>query len=219
MRIAFTSDTHNQVSEKNPDHVDLFSCVRFADVLVHCGDATTQGTAEQIVQFSRWFAGLPCDIKIFVPGNHDKLFESDEMKARHLLDSSITCLINESLVLNGVSFYGSPIVPSFGQWAFGLARGSPEMRKARDEIPHCDVLITHGPPSDVLDFTSHHMEHAGCWDLYRRVANDPPKVHAFGHVHDGYGAKYDMRLCTMFLNVACCDPKYRPVNRPLIVEV
>lgn len=217
MRIAFTSDTHLQVSWNNPDHLDLFSNVRHADVVVHCGDATRQGTAFEINAFSSWFKELPCALKLFVPGNHDKLFQEDEMKARHLLDSSITCLIDESIVIDGVHFYGTPFLPSYGPWAFGLGRGSSEMRRARASIPHCDVLITHGPPANILDRVNTH--HAGCEDLYRRIACDPPKIHAFGHVHEGYGAKYDMRLETMFLNVACCDGNYRPVNRPLLADV
>ncbi len=217
MRIAFTSDTHLQVNNRKPEHIDLFKDVRHVDVLVHCGDATVRGTPPEIASFSAWFKELDCPIKLFVPGNHDILFQTNEMQARHLLDSSITCLMDESIVIDGVHFYGSPILPAYGPWAFGLERGSAEMRRARAAIPHCDVLITHCPPGNILDRVN--TDHAGCDDLYRRVVEIQPTIHAFGHVHEGYGSKYDWGLETLFLNVACCNHKYRPENRPLIADI
>ena len=58
-------------------------------------------------------------------------------------------------------------------------------------IPHdTDVLITHGPPMAILDYA--HGEHVGCADLWKRVTDIAPKVHAFGHIHEGSGVE-DLR--------------------------
>jgi len=38
---------------------------------VHAGDATNFGSANELVDFLRWFDALPHAQKVFVPGNHD----------------------------------------------------------------------------------------------------------------------------------------------------
>lgn len=215
MIIAFTSDTHNQTNEK---HADMFSLVKHADVLVHCGDATGMGRAEEIKQFSDWFMSLPCEKRIFVPGNHDMMFEEDEARARSLLDPSIVCLINQSIDIDDVRFYGSPHTPTFGQWAFMLSRGE-QIAEAWAKITPCDVLITHGPPHMTLDWSIWNMENAGCQELAKRVAAIKPNIHAFGHIHHSYGSLKRHDDSTMYLNAACCDERYKPRNRPLLAEI
>ncbi|MBE3042375.1 hypothetical protein IMZ48_07295, partial [Candidatus Bathyarchaeota archaeon] len=51
-----------------------------------------------------------------------------------------------------------------------------------------DVVITHGPPRGIFDM-SPQKARLGCPDLFASVARVKPKVHCFGHVHDGWGAK------------------------------
>nr|CAD70914.1 conserved hypothetical protein [Neurospora crassa] len=54
-----------------------------------------------------------------------------------------------------------------------------------------DVVITHGPPLGVLDVTaaSDPKTHAGCPFLFAAVAMARPRLHCFGHVPAGWGAK------------------------------
>lgn len=66
MRIVLVSDTHNQFSKvKVPD----------GDILIHAGDATGSGSLREVTEFSKELRGLPHSHKVFVPGNHDWLFE------------------------------------------------------------------------------------------------------------------------------------------------
>ena len=51
-----------------------------------------------------------------------------------------------------------------------------------------DILITHGPPKGILGTCSDGFD-AGCSDLSYEIWNRvKPKVHLFGHIHEGYGA-------------------------------
>ena len=51
MRILQISDTHNR-------HDELTNLPE-ADVVIHCGDFTEQGTEEETLDFLNWFIGLP----------------------------------------------------------------------------------------------------------------------------------------------------------------
>lgn len=51
-----------------------------------------------------------------------------------------------------------------------------------------DVAITHGPPKGIMD-RSHSGERAGCPDLFAATARARPRMHCFGHIHEGWGAK------------------------------
>ena len=101
-----------------------------------------------------------------------------------------------------------------------LARGD-EIRRKWDLIPEdTDVLITHGPPHGILDLVPSDMsgnyEHAGCEELLLAVKRVKPKLHVFGHIHEGYGVA--RRARTTFVNACICDAAYRPINEPVIIS-
>lgn len=45
--------------------------------------------------------------------------------------------------------------------------------------------MTHGPPHGILDFG--HGQNLGCESLLEAVARARPRMHCFGHIHEGYG--------------------------------
>ena len=49
--------------------------------------------------------------------------------------------------------------------------------------------MTHGPPRGILDQT-YSKERAGCPDLFAKIAQARPLIHCFGHIHEGWGARY-----------------------------
>ena len=63
MKILHISDTHG----KHHQLKDLPE----ADVIVHTGDITEEGTEEEVKDFIEWFCSLPYKHKIFIAGNHD----------------------------------------------------------------------------------------------------------------------------------------------------
>lgn len=219
MRVVFTSDTHN--------YLHLVS-VPDGDVLVHCGDATMHGKQSELLKFSKEFSALPHKVKIFVAGNHDESFEYRKYEALSYLDDSITYLEDSELVVDGVKFYGSPWQPKFYDWAFNLSRGLPLAEKWAMIPEDTNVLITHGPPYGIGDSTygvsSFLPEHVGCQALRLRVAAlsklNNLKVHAFGHIHEGYGLYTEESIPGIkFINASACDAAYHPLQEPIVVDL
>ena len=226
MRLVCISDTHNQ-----HDQLDVPN----GDVLIHAGDWTGTGTQKQVISFIRWFANQPHKHKVLIAGNHEVTldqpfydiywnnFHNKYPLGAHLIkdyvlrESGIHYLENTEVIIDGVKFYGSPAQPAFGCWAFGFDRGS-QIQSLWSKIPDdTDVLITHGPPygyGDMLDIG----DHVGCKDLLKVVQDRvKPKVHVYGHIHEGYGV-YDLGD-TKLINAASCDEHYQMNNPPIIFDL
>ena len=206
LTLVCISDTHTH-------HAQLV--IPEGDVLIHAGDITSRGEIESVEDFSRWLGKLPHKYKVVIAGNHDFCFERNNDEARSLL-SDFIYLQDESCEIESVKFYGSPWQPWFCDWAFNLRRGA-EIRAMWDIIPKdTDVLITHGPPLGHGDHMVH-GEDVGCEDLLEVVEQIGPKVHIFGHIHEGYGITDNGK--TKFVNASSCDVTYQIANEPLVIEV
>lgn len=181
------------------------------DILIHAGDITGQGTYEDLEDFNEWLGSLPHKHKIIVAGNHDWCFEWDKERCRKILTNAIY-LQDEAIEIEGFKIYGSPWQPEFFQWAFNLKRGA-ELREKWDLIPNdVDVLVTHGPPWGILDevANSQMLRNVGCQDLGDAVDRVKPKVHVFGHIHEGYGTQQEPE--TLFVNASINTARYRPIQ-------
>jgi Icc-related predicted phosphoesterase len=85
------------------------------------------------------------------------------------------------------------------------------------KIPNgVDVLVTHGPPFGVLDRTTTD-ELVGCEELLMAVERAQPRLHVFGHIHEGAGALVQGR--TLFVNASVCTVGYDPDNPIRVVDV
>lgn len=51
-----------------------------------------------------------------------------------------------------------------------------------------DVVMTHGPPMGILDAVQN-GDHVGCSHLLRAMRRCKPRLHCFGHIHEGWGAQ------------------------------
>jgi hypothetical protein len=118
--------------------------------------------------------------------------------------------------IDGIKFWGSPWQPEFYNWAFNLPRG-PELARVWAQIPNdTDVLITHGPPYGVLD-EIYHGKRVGCQDLSDALERVKPKVHVFGHIHEGYGVLEQNG--TTYVNASLCNQYYQLVHSPIVIDV
>lgn len=59
-------------------------------------------------------------------------------------------------------------------------------RKPIPDFPQVDIVMTHGPPRGVLDRCK--AGNVGCSHLLRAVQRARPRLHCFGHIHEGHGA-------------------------------
>ena len=190
MTILHISDTHGKHSQLR----DL----PLADVLVHSGDFTENGTESEAIDFLEWFTALPHEHKILVAGNHDTCLRGETIEGLpencHYLDCS-------SVKINGITFYG---VPLFMQ---DIEEKTLDQKYA--DIPNgTDVLITHQPPLGIMD--GDEADGFGNAALLARVLELRPRIHLFGHAHRDFGIQAG--LSTAFSNGSIYSSK-RPGKR------
>lgn len=224
MRIVFVSDTHEQHGQLTQALISAK-----ADVLVHCGDATGVGALDRVEGFADWCAMLLrkgyVRHVVFVAGNHDCTLDarhprsvgsSREVALALLEDAGVHYLEDSGAEIDGVRFYGVPWTGRFFDWAFQI--DTPEQdASAFDRVPDgIDVLITHGPALGIRDLVPDGRL-TGSPALLRAIARVRPRVHAFGHIHCGYG----MSLIgpTLHINASSCTEAYRPTNPPIVVDL
>ena len=119
-------------------------------------------------------------------GNHDWPFVREPQRARELLGADVTYLEDTGTTVGKLSFWGSPWQPTYAAWAFNLDRG-PALAAKWSLIPdRIDVLVTHGPPRGFGDDGAA-AERGGCDDLLARIRIVRPRLHLFGHIHQGGG--------------------------------
>jgi hypothetical protein len=115
-----------------------------------------------------------------------------------------------------IKIWGSPWQPEFHNWAFNLPRGE-KIKEKWDMIPvDTDILITHGPPMGKLDYVRYDNVNVGCEELLLKVQEIKPKIHVFGHIHEGYGYVFDGT--THYINAAVLNGRYEFRNRPLTID-
>jgi len=229
MKILNISDTHGLHSK-----IDDLSMVE-ADVLIHGGDCTNEGELYGLgglEHFLTWFDKLEgYKYKIFIAGNHDWCFERYPQDCNEMLADfpDIIYLQDESVILDGVKFYGSPQSPYFFNWAFNCARNEDEKSNYNKPLirpfwemidEDTDVLITHGPAYGIGDLITGYglPQHVGCEDLLDIIVTKLRiKAHIFGHIHCAYGQVNKHH--TQFVNASICTEGYRPTNKPIYIEV
>jgi predicted phosphodiesterase len=184
------------------------------DVLLHAGDFTRRGTEEEVRAFGGFLARLAHREKVVVAGNHDFLFESEPERARGLL-GEVTYLQDAGVTLAGIRVWGSPWQPWFHDWAFNLPRGAALAEKWALVPEGVDVLVTHGPPLGVMDRVWDGRR-VGCEELARAITRIRPRVHLFGHIHEGYGVRQEGGVLS--INASSCNLLYRPVNPAVVID-
>jgi Icc-related predicted phosphoesterase len=222
-RIIGISDTHYVSVLEN-------LVIPIGTILCHMGDYSMYGDPEETLEFFHWLKSVANKFKavFFLNGNHDFLLESDPESFNELLTilpENVKNLHNSGAEIDGIKFYGFPHVPALPNWAFTKERGE-KMKKCTDTIPECDVLLSHGPPYEILDeayrpgwtdYGVYNYEHVGCQELNDRVFKINPKLHLFGHIHEAHGKK--KIADTTFINCSTLDRNYKIKNLPVEIEI
>ncbi|KAF2824312.1 Metallo-dependent phosphatase, partial [Ophiobolus disseminans] len=186
IKVVCISDTHTAQS-----------AVPTADILIHAGDLTINGTFAELQKQLHWLSTLAHAHKIVVAGNHDILLDSTYFSHKNpklplpttspaRLDwGSVTYLQNPSATLDirdrAIRVYGSPMTPEYGNWAFQYGREDVWSGSVPDGTV---ILVTHGPARGHVDGAS---PAAGCGYLLREVRRVMPALHVCGHIHRARG--------------------------------
>ena len=208
MQITLISDTHFR-----HNHLQFPG----GDMLIHAGDVCGYGTEDESVAFLEWFAAQPYKHKIFIAGNHDWFFEIyDKAYIDKIIPTNIHYLNDSGIEIEGFKIWGSPVQIEFCDWAFNRKKGA-DINKHWKLIPkNTDILITHSPPFGILDRTNSNYN-AGCEMLLKKVNLIKPKLHVFGHIHEGYGMIEKEGI--IFANASSLNVNYQLVNAPIVLEM
>lgn len=210
-RFLIISDTHAETGFSIPDTP--------VDVAIHCGDLTEESKIQEFRTALDLLRSINAPLKLVIAGNHDFTLDTptfqkkasdavsrridpelikkefgDLGEARQLfLDAKSDNIVfleegtHHFRLQNGakLTVYASPFTPSKeAQMGFQFKSGE-EHHFAMDNV---DIAITHGPPRGILDRTDS-KERGGCEHLFAAVAAARPRLHCFGHIHEGWGAK------------------------------
>lgn len=205
--MVHISDTHNQSYPDIPE----------GDICVHTGDFTNNGGANEVREFVRWFAKLPHQWKVIIPGNHENGFDQRNPKdIGAQLGPGVIYLQDQSVELMGVRFFGTSYSNCGPAFYYPDGQGAVELWNRI--IPESvDVLLTHVPPLGIKDLawntrTKHrgvcgvcgqehrNYEHWGSPGLLTFIKRTGVPVHCFGHVHDEVG--FHEEDGTLFSNAA-----------------
>jgi hypothetical protein len=209
-RFLIISDTHGL--DTLPDSI----LQQQADVAIHCGDLTAQSELDEFKASIRLLRALNAPLKLVIAGNHDFTMDIPVFKkrieeaprpadpkviesifgrygeARELFDaeSGITFLdegTHAFRLRNGalLKVYANPRTPAYGDRGFQY----PAAEGYDYVFDDVDVAITHGPPQGVMDL-NRAGELTGSPDLFTAVAKARPRMNCFGHIHEGWGAKF-----------------------------
>jgi Icc-related predicted phosphoesterase len=214
MRVAFTADLHGELPYIPP-----------CDLLVIAGDVCrirNHSIASQTEflngDFADWMSDLlSTDVGeiAWVAGNHDFALEADPALGYNLPG---VFLRDDALNYGGLRIWGTPWVPRFGRWAFMAEEDV--LAGLYGMIPTAlDILITHGPPMGTLDLTARSpRDNVGSTALAARLkAIKPPRVHVFGHIHEGQGLSLGVE--TLSINASHVDLQYAPTTAPIVLDM
>lgn len=235
MRLVLISDTHNRHNHLTSK--GMGNILPEGDLLIHAGDLTGAGTKGEVQDVFKWFKEVASRYTygvVFIAGNHDRCFDpkfnlesqtkkpdwlQEELYELQYGNHDVTYLENESILVNAFSIWGSPITPWFygDRWAFNKHRGSPINDVWNTITPYTDIVITHGPPLGYGDFTEMDRLHVGCEDLRYKVKELKPKLHVFGHIHEGYSVMEEEH--TTYVNASVCELNYEPNNKPIEIDL
>lgn len=210
-KILILSDTHGMtLAGKIPS--------QSADLCIHCGDLTEESKLDEFRATLKLLHAIEAPLKLVIAGNHDFTLDTPSFRkkieeARPQLEPELVAKVYgeyeeaRRLLLDakkdGIHFleegthrfalqndaeltvYTSPYTPSLGDWGFQYRPDQGHIFSIREGT---DLVVTHGPPRGILDRTNS-RERAGCPDLFAAIAMAKPRMHCFGHIHEGWGAK------------------------------
>jgi hypothetical protein len=150
----------------------------------------------------RFFSNASFDVNEYAARSRD-IVATDSTDYTYPEDSECKLVDPNTTNETALSIYGSPWQPEFYDWAYNLPRGT-ALKEKWDMIPTTtDVLITHGPPHGILDKAADGVL-CGCRELLTTVKNRvKPRLHIFGHIHEGYGKQMYYSPSARFSAVYC----------------
>jgi Icc-related predicted phosphoesterase len=215
VRFVCISDTHGH-------HRDLD--LPEGDVLLHAGDMTQKGLRSEIQDFNSWLGDISHIFKhiVVIGGNHDLSLEADLAQGNQepLLTNCIL-LNHESVLVQGVQIFGSPLEPRIGRKYIAFVRDAAQLEDDWNDVPlNTDIILSHAPPYGHGD-RMWGLKHAGCTSLLHACERVKPRAVVFGHIHAGYGVTNMNAGTTVCINAASMKLSRfaNGLNAPIVFDI
>lgn len=222
MKVDCISDLHGE-----------YPVLEGGDLLIVAGDLTSNDSEKAWCEFENWIFGQNYKEKVIIGGNHDNFLstQNEHNFWRYWDKINVTYLCDSGIELEGLKIWGSPWTPWFKQvnsHATNFMKPDIDLDQYWDLIPDdTDILITHTPAYGILDGVEQFdgtLFHCGSQTLFNTLRKRVrPKLHIFGHIHEGYGVEKLMPRHdgTMMQSINCSyvNGLYEPVNKLIRVEL
>lgn len=209
MKIIAIGDTH-----RNHWNLKIPKC----DIFIFTGDAELNSLLA-IHDFNDWLGTIDVNYaRIIINGNHDTEGERIGKQWCKQIFTNAIYLENDGVEIAGLKIWGSPYTPIFMSWAYMRPRGSQDLKDIWSQVPeNLDILIGHGMPYQILDWSNFENVNVGCEILQREVFKKKPRYYFGGHLHESCG--HVEKEGIQFYNVSILDEYYQLVNKPTIVNI
>lgn len=187
------------------------------DLLIIAGDLTARDKQNEYLDFFSWLMHQDYKKKIFIGGNHDVQIQNRFVKFDE--NSTVDYLEDSGTEFEGLKIWGTPWTQTFKYQnpackAFAL-NSEEKLKQKWDLIPDgIDILITHSPPCGILDKTIRCR--TGSITLYDAIERVQPRLHVFGHIHEGYGQKVTVK--THFVNASHVNEYYQNIHDLITIQ-
>jgi len=213
MKIVALSDTHSR-------HHEMTYSVPNGDILIHAGDFSNCGRANEIYDFLSWYASFPHQYKIFIAGNHDFLHHFPNL-ANIAKDMGLIFLHHQEYKIENYKIFGTPYTPKFFNWAHMYDTVQMGESLYSDIPKDTNILICHGPEYGILDFALNSQSHVGSNELQKRIQQlNNLQLFICGHLHESYGKQRKSKNKKYIsINASICNVHYEPINKPIIINL
>lgn len=235
MKVTAISDLHGYLPDIEP-----------TDLLLIAGDWSPLEIQNKIFCMREWIAdilvpwfnSIQAEKIVFIAGNHDFIcdervvafidkpnFEKDLLNPllrKYKLLKKVKYLCNSYTKYKGIKIYGCPFVEGCRGWAFS----HPYVEVIYNDIPKCDILLTHQPPMyrGVGKISIDGIEaELGSWTLYEVLQRVRPNYMFCGHIHNGDHNPQVLHHSdikkTVIQNCSIKDEDYLPTHPIITMEI
>lgn len=227
LQMCAMSDLHGQLPQIR----------REVDILCICGDVVPceiQHNFDKSLEwlqttFYNWIKESPVKNVVMIWGNHDfigeKLYEDGVTNMSEYIfgtNNNIHILVDQSVTIEGVRFYGTSWCPNLSSWAF--YGPSSFLKEKFAKIPyHTEILLTHCPPMHgqqgvALQPGWNYLKNFGCSELEDAIqkifaVKSSTTIILSGHIHSG-NHQIEVEGGYVYRNVSLLDEDYKMVYSP-----
>ena len=180
------------------------------DFITISGDVLEKNSDYNLVTFKMLLDAFPMSQIVFIAGNHD--YHSYKLLVKALnLDDKVHYLENESKVIDGVKFYGSPLSTPFCDW--NHMKPEDQIYQVLDSTMSndIDVALFHAPPHGYGDVVTQRFVDGKCLGSYailKAIKKFIPTYAFYGHIHSADHSLMNICEKTMGKNVSLLDEYY-----------